>query len=167
MLTEEYGLPRQVRSPWRAALSTFSAFVLCGLTPLFPFAIGLPQAFGLAIALTAGVFCTIGAARNQWSPTPWWRSGLSTLAMGMTAAGLAVGQPAEQILRVAREAGVDLIAMGTHGRTGWRHAVLGSLAEAVLRQASCPVLTVGVEERQSSASVGRRDPIQAASHDAP
>ena len=31
MLAEEYGLPRQVRSPWRAALSTFSAFVLCGL----------------------------------------------------------------------------------------------------------------------------------------
>jgi VIT1/CCC1 family predicted Fe2+/Mn2+ transporter len=91
MLAEEYGLPRQVRSPSRAALSTFSAFVLCGLAPLVPFAVGLPWAFELAIALTAGVFFTIGAARSRWSPNPWWRSGLSTLGMGMTAAGLAYG----------------------------------------------------------------------------
>jgi nucleotide-binding universal stress UspA family protein len=65
---------------------------------------------------------------------------------------VAVGRPAEQILRVAREAGVDLIVMGTHGRTGWRHALLGSVAEAVLRQAPCPVCTVGIGERQKSAS---------------
>jgi VIT1/CCC1 family predicted Fe2+/Mn2+ transporter len=91
MLAEEYGLPRQVRSPWWAALTTFSAFVLCGLAPLLPFAVGLPQAFELAIALTAGVFFTIGAARSRWSLAPWWLSGLLTLGMGMTAAGLAYG----------------------------------------------------------------------------
>jgi nucleotide-binding universal stress UspA family protein len=55
---------------------------------------------------------------------------------------VAVGEPAEQILRVAREEKADLIVMGTHGRRGWRHAVLGSVAEAVMRQAMCPVLTV-------------------------
>ena len=38
MLAEDYSLRRQVRSPWRAALSTFGAFVLCGLPPLLPFA---------------------------------------------------------------------------------------------------------------------------------
>jgi nucleotide-binding universal stress UspA family protein len=65
---------------------------------------------------------------------------------------VAVGKPAEQILRVAREVGADLIVMGTHGRTGWRHVVLGSVAEAVLRQAPCPVFTVGIGERESSAS---------------
>lgn len=91
MLAEEYGLPRQVRSPWRAALSTFSAFVLCGLAPLIPFAIGFEQPFALATALTAGVFFTIGAARSRWSPIPWWRTGLSTLVVGMAAAGLAYG----------------------------------------------------------------------------
>jgi VIT1/CCC1 family predicted Fe2+/Mn2+ transporter len=80
-----------VRSPWRAALSTFSAFVLCGLAPLLPFALGLPRAFAWATGVTAGVFFTIGAARHRWSPTPWWRTGLSSLAVGMAAAGLAYG----------------------------------------------------------------------------
>jgi hypothetical protein len=53
-----------------------------------------------------------------------------------------VGKPAEAIVRVAREAGVDLIVMGTHGRTGLRHLLLGSVAEAVIRQVRCPVTTV-------------------------
>jgi universal stress protein A len=55
---------------------------------------------------------------------------------------VAVGRPAEEILRVAEEAGVDLIVMGTHGRTGLRHVLLGSVAEAVERTAGCAVLTV-------------------------
>jgi nucleotide-binding universal stress UspA family protein len=60
---------------------------------------------------------------------------------------VAVGKPAEEILRVAREERVDLIVMGTHGRTGLRHLLLGSVAEAVTRYASSPVFTVriGVE----------------------
>jgi len=50
--------------------------------------------------------------------------------------------PAAAILRYARAAGVDLIVMGTHGRTGVSHLVMGSVAEAVVRDAPCPVLTV-------------------------
>ncbi len=55
---------------------------------------------------------------------------------------VAVGKPAEEILRVAREEAMDLIIMGTHGRTGVRHLILGSVAEEVTRQAPCPVFTV-------------------------
>ena len=55
---------------------------------------------------------------------------------------VAVGRPAEEILRVAEEAGVDLIVMGTHGRTGLRHVLMGSVAEAVERTAGCAVLTI-------------------------
>jgi glycine betaine transporter len=55
---------------------------------------------------------------------------------------IAVGKPAEEILRVAREEAMDLILMGTHGRTGLRHLLLGSVAEEVTRQAPCPVFTV-------------------------
>ena len=57
-------------------------------------------------------------------------------------AQVAVGKPAEAIVRVAHEVGVDLIVMGTHGRTGVRHLLLGSVAEAVIRRARCPVMTV-------------------------
>jgi universal stress protein A len=52
------------------------------------------------------------------------------------------GPSAETIAQVARAGGFDLIVMGTHGRTGLRHLLLGSVAERVVRLASCPVLTV-------------------------
>lgn len=52
------------------------------------------------------------------------------------------GEPAEQILRLADEEGVDLIAMGTVGRTGLSRLLMGSVAEQVVRHAKCPVLTV-------------------------
>ena len=57
---------------------------------------------------------------------------------------VAVGKPAEEILRVAREARVDLIVMGTHGRAGLRHLLLGSVAEAIARYAPCPVCMVRI-----------------------
>jgi universal stress protein A len=53
-----------------------------------------------------------------------------------------VGHPVEQILDVVARDDIDLIVMGTHGRTGFAHAVLGSVAERVVRLAPCPVLTV-------------------------
>jgi nucleotide-binding universal stress UspA family protein len=52
------------------------------------------------------------------------------------------GYPPEVIADTARELDVDLIAMGTHGRTGLRHLLLGSNAERVIEHAPCPVLTV-------------------------
>jgi nucleotide-binding universal stress UspA family protein len=52
------------------------------------------------------------------------------------------GEAADQILRVARESGCGLIVMGTHGRTGLRRVLMGSVAEEILRLAPCPVLTV-------------------------
>ena len=64
------------------------------------------------------------------------------------------GDPVPAILRVAREAPADLVVMGTHGRTGLRRLLLGSVAERVLRQAPCSVLTVKgpVPEAAPSAS---------------
>jgi len=52
-----------------------------------------------------------------------------------------IGSVAEHILDFAREHNVDLIVMGTHGRRGLSHLLLGSVAEQVLRSAPCPVLT--------------------------
>jgi nucleotide-binding universal stress UspA family protein len=55
---------------------------------------------------------------------------------------LQAGEPVEEILRVARERHCDLIVMGTHGRTGLSRLLMGSVAEAVVRTASCPVVTI-------------------------
>ncbi len=59
----------------------------------------------------------------------------------------AVGEPAAEILEAARDARADLIVMGTHGRTGLEHALMGSIAERVVRRALCPVLTVRPQGR--------------------
>ena len=55
---------------------------------------------------------------------------------------VATGHPADGIVRVAQEGNADLIVMGTHGRTGLQHVLLGSVAEKVVRLAPCPVLTI-------------------------
>ena len=52
------------------------------------------------------------------------------------------GKTADAILRTAHDEDVDLIVMGTHGRTGLSHTLLGSVAEAVMHHAECPVLMV-------------------------
>ena len=52
------------------------------------------------------------------------------------------GLPHVEIVRFARETGCDLIVMGTHGHTGVKHALIGSVAEKVIRSADCPVLTI-------------------------
>ena len=53
------------------------------------------------------------------------------------------GLPAAEIIDYADAAGIDLIVMGTHGRTGVDHYLIGSIAERVVRNAPVPVLTVG------------------------
>lgn len=52
------------------------------------------------------------------------------------------GQPARALVEQAATGACDLIVMGTHGRTGLSHALLGSVAERVVQKASCAVLTV-------------------------
>jgi len=53
-----------------------------------------------------------------------------------------IGVPFLEIVRVAKERDVDLIVLGTHGRTGLSHALIGSVAEKVVHHAHCPVLSI-------------------------
>ena len=55
---------------------------------------------------------------------------------------LLTGDPATAIARLAEHEDVELIVMGTHGRTGLLRLLMGSVAEAVVRRAACPVLTL-------------------------
>lgn len=61
---------------------------------------------------------------------------------GTWEARVTVGHPADAIVQTAEALPADLIVMGTHGRTGLQHVLLGSVAEKVVRHAPCPVLTV-------------------------
>lgn len=89
MLTEEYGLPQEIRSPWIAAITTFSAFLICGLVPLLPFLFKTSYALELSSLMTGAVFVAIGSAKSKWSTVAWWRSGLTTFVVGAIAAALA------------------------------------------------------------------------------
>jgi nucleotide-binding universal stress UspA family protein len=71
----------------------------------------------------------------------------SAVALGLAAeTAVIAGRPAPAIVEHANEGGFDLIVMGTHGRTGLSHVVMGSVAERVVRTAPCPVLTVHAAE---------------------
>lgn len=76
---------------------------------------------------------------------------LAALAEPLRQRGIAVqtfaratepGSPADAILRIAGELGADVIVVGTHGRTGLAHMLLGSVAEKIIRGANIPVITV-------------------------
>ena len=69
---------------------------------------------------------------------------------------LITGDPATAIAHLAQEEGVELIVMGTHGRTGLMRLLMGSVAEAVVRRAPCPVLTL----RQPDQPVDTPTPMQ-------
>jgi nucleotide-binding universal stress UspA family protein len=70
-------------------------------------------------------------------------------ALGLRVASrLVMGAPFVEIINAARAGTADLIVMGTHGRTGLRHVLIGSVAEKVVRKAPCPVLTVKHPEHE-------------------
>lgn len=58
------------------------------------------------------------------------------------------GQAPDEIVKAAEENNVDLIVTSTHGTTGWRHLVFGSVAEKVVRSSTCPVLSIQVPSDQ-------------------
>lgn len=95
MLREEIGLEASPRSPWRAALSTFAAFLVAGSIPLLTFVANLlsdglvRQPFKGSAVLTGAAFFLIGALKSRFVSRSWLRCGLETLAIGCLAAFLA------------------------------------------------------------------------------
>jgi nucleotide-binding universal stress UspA family protein len=65
---------------------------------------------------------------------------------------VAAGDPAYEILRLAKELDSDIIVIATHGHGGWRHFLFGSVAEKVVRLAECPVLVVHAPEAVRAAT---------------
>jgi VIT1/CCC1 family predicted Fe2+/Mn2+ transporter len=87
MAVEEYGLAPTIRSPARAALTTFAAFIACGLVPLVTYL--SPGGLVACVIATGATFFGVGAIKSRWSTMAWWRSGLETFVIGIGAAGTA------------------------------------------------------------------------------
>ncbi|HXG38127.1 MAG TPA: universal stress protein [Bacteroidota bacterium] len=69
------------------------------------------------------------------------------------------GSPVREIIHAAEELQADLIVMSTHGRTGLRHVLMGSVAEKVVRFAKCPVLSVKPEEVRELIDITEEDVV--------
>lgn len=83
-------------------------------------------------------------------------------AEGIEAEGvLATGTPYFEIAKAVERHGIDLIVMGTHGRTGVARALIGSTAERIVRLAPCPVLTVKADVKSASPVEARAAEAQA------
>ena len=89
MMDGEYGLGGVDPYPAKSAGTTFLAFLLAGIIPLFPFVLGLDGAFTYSAYMTMATFFAIGAFKSRWSLSAWWRSALETTLIGGTAAAIA------------------------------------------------------------------------------
>ena len=73
-----------------------------------------------------------------------WQADAQAMGAADVAVQSAVGLAAPEIVEAARGSEANLIVMATHGRSGWSHLLMGSVAEKVMRTAPCPVLAVPV-----------------------
>ncbi|TWT55830.1 VIT family protein [Thalassoglobus neptunius] len=95
MLQEEHGVSLTRTSPWRAATTTFVAFLFVGAIPLIPFVFSfggsslIQTPFLASTALTGVAFFAVGAFKSRFVEQHWLRAGLETLLVGGLAAGLA------------------------------------------------------------------------------
>ncbi|MGH7315769.1 MAG: universal stress protein [Candidatus Rokuibacteriota bacterium] len=95
-----------------------------------------------------GRFITADAGKIQEEARRWVEAALEDWVAKARAEGLSArsalraGAPHEEIVALARDERADLVVIGTHGRGGVSRALLGSVADRVVRLAPCPVLTV-------------------------
>jgi len=100
-------------------------------------ALGIPE---LGVAMTSSMIGTLVAdAQVALEQAVDRRRGQATFAPPLQR----TGDARDTILAAAKEVGADLIVIGTHGRRGLSRMLLGSVTDAVVRMAPCPVLTVG------------------------
>ena len=107
-------------------------------------AVGLAETYGAS--LTIVYVYAPGTADASGGDRRHWRSQLEQVRPGNPNIpvhhALLEGDPASEIARYAADAGIDVIVIGTHGRTGVERLVMGSVAEKVMREAPCSVLVV-------------------------
>lgn len=119
------------------------------------YALGLARAFGASISLLhviedpiIAIPALVGYAPEPHELEEFSETALANWVMPEDATGISIirhwehGHPVPRILDYAQKHDCDLIVMGTHGRSPIAHALIGSVAERVVRKATCPVLSV-------------------------
>jgi len=86
------------------------------------------------------------AVQADESTMQMWKGTAERRGVARVATQFLAGDPGDEIVRMAKGT-YDLIVVGTHGRTGVRHLLMGSVAEKVVRHAPCPILVVPVHPR--------------------
>jgi nucleotide-binding universal stress UspA family protein len=106
--------------------------------------LGSTPVFAMGLALPANISESRVAAERSLAGVldPKWSDGRTVIQ------AVVEGSPKVAIIQYARQQTIDLIVLATHGRTGLPHVLVGSVAEAVVRTAPCPVLTVRPEGHQ-------------------
>lgn len=89
MMQEEYGLGTNSRHPLRSAMTTFFAFVLFGMLPLFPYLLNSQNDFLYACVIAGASFFIVGAFKSKWSLESYFLSGFKTLLLGTIASLIA------------------------------------------------------------------------------
>ena len=127
---------RAFRTAVELAKGSRGTLLITHVLPILPV---LPDAYVAATTYDELLRGQRAAAKKQLD-----RLVLQARESGARASGVLVefGVPAERIVRLARAKRADVIVMGTHGRTGFKRALLGSVAGRVVSLATCPVLTV-------------------------
>ena len=125
-------------------------------------AVGLAETYGAS--LTVVYVYRPGTAESAAGDKRHWRGQLEQITPSNPDIpvhhALLEGDPATEIARYAADAGIDVIVIGTHGRTGEERLRMGSVAEKVMREAPCSVLVVklpkgaAAPERPHTAAVG-------------
>ena len=117
-------------------------------------AVGLAETHGAT--LTVVYVFQPGSKDATGGDRTYWREQLEQVRPGNPSIAvrhqLLEGDPATEIARYSAEAGIDLIVIGTHGRTGEERLRMGSVAEKVVREALCSVLVVKLPRRAGSAA---------------
>jgi universal stress protein A len=127
----EYAFPwaLQMAAGWQAKLILFHAVV--PISPLaFPDSVYLPELQRMEADILAD-------AEKRMAECVKKAQGSSAIIVETR---VVVGEPVSEICQAVRREEADLVIMGSHGRTGLAHVLLGSVAERVIRHASCPVL---------------------------
>jgi len=114
-------------------------------------AVGLAEAHGASLTV---VYVLQPGSKDAAEDRRYWRDQLEQVRPGNPRIAvhhvLLEGDPAAEITRYSADARIDLIVIGTHGRTGEERLRMGSVAEKVMREAPCSVLVVKLPKRGSA-----------------